>query len=74
MQYKCSKCGKDNEDNTMFVEGGIGYLFCKECADILDHLPTGNRINNFISSGKETWVEENIRKVRERRKRGEKMW
>lgn len=73
MSYNCAKCNTLDKNVTMFVEGGVGYLFCKSCADLLEQLPTGT-IHDFLGPKKETWIEKNIRKACKRRANGELLW
>lgn len=73
MLHECVKCGFSSANHSIIVEGGIGYLFCKACANVLESLPTGT-IENFVGPKKESWVAKNMREARERRANGESLW
>lgn len=73
---KCSKCKKDTESGSTFVEGGISYRFCKDCSDILNtfSIPT-NIIPIFLQSHKEMGnINKNIFDAREKRLKGNSPW
>lgn len=73
MKYECAKCDASDDNHIMVVEGGISYLFCKACYEIVESLPT-NSIRSFVGPKEETWVSRNIRVAKERRACGESLW
>ena len=73
MTFNCAKCNTLDKNITMFIEGGVGYMFCKSCADLLERLPTGT-IHGFLGPKKESGVDTNIREARERRMRDDLIW
>ncbi len=46
---KCAKC-KKKAARSIHTEGGEIYHFCKNCSEILESLPTGCAIANFLNS------------------------
>lgn len=74
MRSNCTKCRDDTEGGKIFVEAGIGFLFCKTCSDILDKLPPGS-LRSFVGKNREESQEmRNIREARERREKGQSVW
>jgi hypothetical protein len=83
MKNVCAKCKDDAKDGDILFEGGIGYIFCRACSDVIRFLPT-NSIQAFMGQKYEKWaknhrnrkesvVDRNIRLARERRTREEKI-
>ena len=90
MPGKCAKCKDSLLGGGVFIESGESFSFCRTCSDLLAKAPTGNTIRDFLGHRKyercvtknmkqakeirETRVERDMRKARERRARGESPW
>jgi hypothetical protein len=71
--YACHKCDINAKDHTLITEGGVGYLFCEKCCDLLQNEHKG-LIKNFLPQRAETRIDKNMRLAREARARGESLW
>jgi len=71
MSDKCKKCKKDAKEGASFVEGGIVYKFCKDCAESIETSGKSMPVHQFLN---ETKVDRSIREAKERRDRGESLW
>ncbi len=74
MKNKCAKCKTKDSTSSIYVEAGNAHVFCKQCSDILDDLPTNN-VTHFVEQEKvENAILKNIKEAKERRARGESLW
>lgn len=74
MKHQCTKCKDSVINGSLMSEGGICYVFCKRCHDLLQHAPTNNLAHFVGEEKRETQVDINMREARERRARGELIW
>jgi hypothetical protein len=70
--HSCDKCKDVVTGGSAIVKGGTTFYFCKICTDILDKLPTGNTIFEFLGPEKEEkCFVKNIRLAKNLREKGE---
>jgi hypothetical protein len=66
----CDKCRDYSDGQSVMTEGGVAFIFCKTCIDLLEFCPN-IRVAQFLGPKEERCVPKNTITARRRKEYGD---